>query len=109
MVAPFAGARIETRLLRRRDTFRRASLPSRERGSKRGARDQAGDVGRVAPFAGARIETSSTWLYLSVVSSRSLRGSADRNLGCIAHREGLFESLPSRERGSKRLKNRAGR
>ena len=55
-VAPFAGARIETR---RRPSLngRGRSPPSRGRGLKQNAEGSQHRPGRVAPFAGARIET----------------------------------------------------
>jgi len=100
------------------------SLPSRERGSKLLSRSDHRAVrvapfagawietypptkqttrSRVAPFAGAWIETLMRSLGMDTSSRRSLRGSVDRNMDFIAPATLQHGSLPSRERGSKRL------
>ena len=98
IVAPFAGAWIETRhVYRHRKEVK--SLPSRERGLKRKNGKQNKQAEQVAPFAGAWIETlevKETYDYQDVApfagawietvepehptpaaGSRSLRGSVD--------------------------------
>ena len=108
-VAPFTGARIETYYIARPSSGS-TSLPSRERGSKLicELRLRTGTIAerRVAPFTGARIET----LRNPPVCPDDERcvapftGVADRNniaIAALGMRFELFESLPSRERGSK--------
>jgi len=122
-VAPRAGARIETLCPRRhRDALCRrsprgsadrngttpepasvvvTSLPARERGSKLARRCPSEVSQAVAPRAGARIETMQLSERSSLCSSRSPRGSADRNLQDVRAPRSWRPSLPARERGSK--------
>ena len=57
MIAPFAGARIETDFDRGHHDATHKSLPSRGRGLKPGALYIGYRAHGIAPFAGARIET----------------------------------------------------
>jgi len=77
LVAPFAGAWIETIKTWIDDPLPPESPPSRGRGLKRV--DQQHDPGdkRVAPFAGAWIETCRRAATRCCFSSRPLRGGVD--------------------------------
>ena len=99
-VAPLAGAWIET-CVALNVTPLSASLPSRERGSKRRAPNFSPREWRVAPLAGAWIETP----YPPTVD-RPCWSLPSRERGSKPGIRGRYRidrrSLPSRERGSKR-------
>ncbi len=79
MVAPFAGAWIETHFRAQCSSTHATSPPSRGRGSKQIALWIARHRGGVAPFAGAWIETGAM-ANLRGKQCRPLRGGVDRNL-----------------------------
>ena len=99
-VAPFAGAWIEIELVCNTSQFRRASLPSRERGLKFATPIETPLSSAVAPFAGAWIEMHMLPDFLQSILSLPSR---ERGLKLILRLHGKIgtKSLPSRERGLK--------
>ncbi len=84
------------------------SLPIRERGSKRKSAGRPRRRRERRSPSGSADRNASIWLIVSTVARRSPSGSADRNTLEQARHYVLTESLPIRERGSKR-DNRTGR
>ena len=104
MVAPFAGARVETKLANILGISFSQSLPSRERELKRKFLKSKTHYFEVAPFAGARVET---FVFLANVASKFLSlPSRERELKLYRAKNGEFKklSLPSRERELKLMR-----
>ena len=77
VVAPYAGAWIETFATALIPAGVCSSLPMRERGLKQNIMHLKAELLQVAPYAGAWIETSIMPYGEIVTSSRSLCGSVD--------------------------------
>ena len=76
IVAPYAGAWIESHLLGPL-LHELVSLPTRERGLKAYFGNRACLASQVAPYAGAWIERLNRFLLRNPAGRRSLRGSVD--------------------------------